>query len=47
MAEAEETKVATNTYSSSMNLNQLSLSIWAELAPLKTTSSPVIQFLVA
>ena len=30
-----------------MNLNQLSLSVWSELAPIKQLSGPVIQYLVA
>ena len=30
-----------------MNLTQLSLSIWSELAPVKQLSTPVIQYLVA
>ena len=46
MAEVEETK-ATSTYKSDVNLTSLSLSIWTDLAPLRQTSSPVIQYLVA
>ena len=41
----EESKV--QAFPSSMNLTQLSLSIWSELAPVKQLSTPVIQYLVA
>ena len=46
---AEETKAAASgsTFSSSINLSQMSISVWTDLAPLKQTSTPVIQFLVS
>ena len=37
----------TNTFTSYMNLNQLSMSVWSDLAPIKQLSSPVIQYFVA
>ena len=46
MAE-EEAKGPTNKFTSSMNLSQLSMSIWTDLAPVKQLSPPCIQFLVA
>ena len=42
MAEGEETKASSSAFKTSMNLNQLSISIWTDLAPLKQTSAPII-----
>ncbi len=45
---AEEAKATpTKSFSSSMKLTQLSLSIWSDLAPVKQLSVPVIQYYVA
>ena len=41
----QATKV--NTFTSSMNLTQLSMSIWSDLAPIRQLTAPVIQFFVA
>ena len=49
MAE-EEVKTETPqaaAFPSSMNLSQLSMSVWSELAPISRLSPPVIQYLVA
>ena len=45
---AEEAKQApAHNFRSSMNLTQLSMSVWSDLAPIKQLSAPVIQYLVA
>ena len=43
---AEETKTGSR-FTSQISLSQLSFSIWSDLAPIKTLTVPVIQFLVA
>ena len=45
---AEEAKASSaTTFTSQVNLTQLSMSLWSDLAPIKQLSAPVIQFLVA
>ena len=46
MAE-EEAKGQVNKFTSTMNLSELSMSLWTDLAPIKQLSAPCIQFLVA
>jgi len=44
---AEEAKTAPARFTSALKLNQLSLTIWSDLAPIKQLSAPVVQYLVA
>ena len=44
---AEEAKTAPSRFTSSIKLDQLSMTIWSDLAPIKQLSGPVVQYLVA
>lgn len=44
---AEKAQQRANPFKSSMNLSQLSMSIWSDLAPVRQLSLPVIQYFVA